>query len=147
MSPAPSTTETAVDRGSAGGQALVDGLGTAMDERPRAEPGRCEPLAHGCPEGTGQTGRPCPGKTSPDGRYAPAPGLVVHVEEEPHERASTVAAVARRKSKLARGARSWLHAHLLLGGSDDGPWDYHFIEDDYRRLSRWRQESGVFRQR
>jgi hypothetical protein len=56
-------------------------------------------------------------------------------------------ALPRRRSKLARGAWSWLHAHPLLDGSGDGPWDYRFLEDDHRRLARRPQEIAVFWQR
>jgi len=73
---------------------------------------------------------------SPDRGYAAAPRLAAHVQEKPPERTSKVNAISRRHGKLACGARSWLYGHLLLGGSGDGPWDYRFLEDDYRRRAR-----------
>jgi hypothetical protein len=147
MTPALSITEKAIEQSSACGHGLVGGRETAIDERPRSEPVRGGPPASVGPDGTGRAGRSWPGKPSPDGRDAPAPRLVAHVEVQPHERAPKVDVLSRRRSKLARGAWSWLHARLLLGGSGYGPWDYRFVEDDYRRLAKRPQEIGVFWQR
>jgi hypothetical protein len=63
------------------------------------------------------------------------------------DQAPELAALLRRRGKLGRGAWSWLRAHLLLGGPADPPWDYRFLEDDYRRLARRPQENRVFWQR
>jgi hypothetical protein len=56
-----------------------------------------------------------------------------------NDRAPKVGALPRAYSKLTRGAWSWAHAQLLLGGPGDGPWDFRFVEDDYRRMARRRQ--------
>jgi hypothetical protein len=143
MSPAPSTPEEPLDESAEYGRRPVGWRGAVVGGWPK--PGRGEPPSRLCPGRAGQVGRP--GKPSSDGRSGSAPRIVVHVEDEPRERAAEVAALSRRRSKLARGAWSWVHAHLLLGGSGVGPWDYHFVEDDYRRLARRPHEDGVFRQR
>ena len=71
------------------------------------------------------------------------------IEQKPEcgaglDRAPGVAVLPWRHGKLGRVALCWLRAHLLLGGPADPPWDYRFLEDDYQRLARRRQENGFW---
>jgi hypothetical protein len=117
MRRAPSITERAIDRRSECKEGVVGGPGPIIGEGPRPGLVHCEP---------------------------PAQRLVADGAAELHERAPKMGGLPEGHSKLARGAWSWLHAHLLLGGPGDGPWDYRFLEDDYRRLARRPPDIGTF---